>query len=49
METLGYPESTAAFNTSQNGNNAKSSTTLQTSNTTAPTSQTKLEFDAYLS
>ena len=48
-KTLGYPVSTAALNTSQTGNNANTNTNLQASNTIAPTVQTKLEDNAYLS
>ena len=45
----GYPLVTAAYNALRAGNSTTTNTTLQTSNTTAPTSKTKLEEDAYLS
>ena len=45
----GYPLSTNALNASRVSNNANTNTTLQASNVTAPTSQTKLEDNAYLS
>ena len=45
----GYPLSTTAYNALQAGNITNTSTTLQTSNAIAPTSQTKLEDNACLS
>ena len=48
-KSKGYPLSIDVNNTSQAGNSSNTNTNLQTSNVTAPTAQTKLEDDAYLS
>ena len=45
-KSRGYPLSTDAYNASQAGNNVNANVTLQATNATGPTSQTKLEEDA---
>ena len=48
-KSRGYPLNTDAYNVSHAGNIANPNATLQATNATGPTSQTKLEEDAWLS